>query len=185
MPDELTVERTAPLTELISMLLSCQRDLSGCAATYSFSMSTTLTVHHINLQLRCAWCREAGEMLVEIFSTMLGGDGAMQPRHVCSIDPVGKGCLMWALGTGFNGAQGNNSVARFSRLHEWPTPYRVVNRWPANNGRAERIFADTSPRARYFYRTGRTDRPAGIDSGVPARRHAPLMAHGVVADFGA
>jgi hypothetical protein len=45
---------------------------------------------------------EEGDMLVEIFSTMLNGDGAMEPRHVCSVEPFGKGTLMWALGNGFN-----------------------------------------------------------------------------------
>jgi hypothetical protein len=73
-PAEPKAERTAPLKELISMLLSCQKHMPA----------------------------EEGDMIVEIFETMLNGEGAMEPRHVCALDPVGKGTLMWALGCGFS-----------------------------------------------------------------------------------
>jgi hypothetical protein len=80
-PDEAKAERTAPQKDLISMLLSCQKQWTDMRAG-------------------------EGEMIVEIFETMLNGDGAMQPRHVCAVDPVGKGTLMWALGCGYSDGPG-------------------------------------------------------------------------------
>ena len=66
----------------------------------------------LSCQKATAAVPEEGEMIVEIFSNMLNGEGAMQPRHVCSVDPHGKGTLMWALGCGFSdGPQGALTLA--------------------------------------------------------------------------
>lgn len=60
-PAEPEAEKTATLKELITMLLTSQKQVASVGR---------------------------GEMLEELFGTMLDGDGAMQPRHVCSVDPV-------------------------------------------------------------------------------------------------
>ena len=79
----------------------------------------------LSCQKATAAVPEEGEMIVEIFSNMLNGEGAMQPRHVCSVDQHGKGTLMWALGCGFSdGPQGALTLAECNAF--LPTLKRVL-----------------------------------------------------------